>query len=244
MIMQSYRRYYIHITSREIIEKSDDFQKIFEFRGNPGISGKSGNFGKCRGKFPGFRGKLFFRISEIPKLSGTFSAKFVFFIKTALRSRVHTIKINVKFIKIHVFSEKNPPKMSREVSGKSPEIPGKKSAIFFRFFSIRRKDTAYFWKIRGKKFPGKSDIFRENISEKIPEIPENSGNSGKFRKKKCQKRRFSENSTLVCRACFKTHIFKALKSKKKKVKIYARLRTGFPEMHEIFPRENRQKRHF
>jgi hypothetical protein len=109
--------------------------------------------------------------------------------------------------------------MSRGVSGKFPEIPGKKSAVFFRFFSIRRKDTAHFWKIHGKKFPGKSDIFREKISEKIPEIPENSGNSGKFRKKKCQKRRFSENSTLVCSACFKTHIFKELKSKKKKVKI-------------------------
>jgi hypothetical protein len=111
----------------------------------------------------------------------------MFFIKTALRSSVHIVIIHVKFIKIRVFSEKNPPKMSRDVSGKSPEIPRKKSAFFFRFFSIRRKDTAHFWKIRGKKFPGKSDIFREKISEKIPEIPENSGNSGKFRKKKCQK---------------------------------------------------------
>jgi hypothetical protein len=154
---------------------------------NPGISGKSGNFGKCREKFPGFWGKLFFGISEIPKLSETFSGNFMFFIKTALRSSVHTIKIHVKLVKIQVFSEKNPPKMSRVVSGKSPEIPGKKSAIFFRCFSIRRKDTAYFWKIHGKKFPGKPGIFRGKISEKIPEIPENSGNSGKFRKKKCQK---------------------------------------------------------
>jgi hypothetical protein len=193
--------------------------KISEFLENPGISGKSGNFGKCRGKFPGFRGKLFFGISEIPKLSETFSGNFLFFIKTALHSSVYNIKINVKLIKIQVFSEKNPPKMSRGVSGKFPEIPGKKMQFFFRFFSIRRKDTAYFWKIHGKKFPGKSGIFREKISEKIPEIPENSGNSGKFRKKKCQKRRFSENSTLVYRACFKTHIFKELKSKKKKVKI-------------------------
>jgi hypothetical protein len=196
--------------------KFEKFRKIWE---NSRISRKSRNFEKCRGKFPGFRGKLFFGISEIPKLSGTFSANFMFFIKTALHSSVHSIKISVKLIKIRVFFEKNSPKMSRDVSGKFPEIPGKKSAIFFRFFSIRRKDTAYFWKIHGKKFPGKSDIFREKISEKIPEIPENSGNSGKFRKKKCQKRRFSENSTLVCSACFKTHIFKELKSKKKKVKI-------------------------
>jgi hypothetical protein len=143
----------------------------------------------------------------------------MFFIKTALRSSVHTNKIRVNLIKIRVFSEKNPPKMSRVVSGKFPEIPEKKVHFFSGFFSILRKDTAYFWKIHGKKFPGKSDIFREKISEKIPEIPENSRNSGKFRKKKCQKRRFSENSTLVCRACFKTHIFKKLKSKKKKVKI-------------------------
>jgi hypothetical protein len=195
------------------------FWKIPEFSENSGISGKSGNFGKCRGKFPGFRGKLFFGISEISKLSGTFSENFVFFIKTALCSSVHTVTFHVKLIKIRVFSEKNPPKMSRDISGKSPEIPGKKSAVFFRFFSIRRKVTAYFWKIRGKKFPGKSDIFQGKISEKIPEIPENSGNSGKFWKKKCQKRRFSENSTHVCSACFKTRIFKELKSKKKKVKI-------------------------
>jgi hypothetical protein len=168
----------------------------------------------------------------------------MFFLKIALRSRVHTIEFHVKCIKIRVFSEKNPPKISRVVSGKSPEIPRKKSAFFFRFFYIRRKDTAHFCKIRGKKFPGKSCIFRGKISAKIPEIPENSENSGKFPEKKCQKRRFSENSTLVCRACFKTHIFKELKSKKKKVKIQTRLRTGFPEMHEIFPRENRQKRHF
>jgi hypothetical protein len=104
----------------------------------------------------------------------------MFFIKTALRSRVHIVKIYVKLIKIQVFSEKNPPKMSRGVSGKSPEIPRKKSAFFFRFFSIRRKDTAYFWKIHGKKFPGKSGIFREKISAKIPEIPEIPEN---FRKK-------------------------------------------------------------
>jgi hypothetical protein len=152
-------------------------------------------------------------------LSGTFSANFIFFIKTALRSSVHTIKISVKLIKIRVFSEKNPPKMSRAVSGKFPEIPEKKVRFFFRFFSILRKDTAYFCKSFEKKFPGKSGIFRENISAKIPEIPKNSGNSRKFPEKKCQKRRFSENSTLVCRACFKTHIFKELKSKKKKVKI-------------------------
>jgi hypothetical protein len=102
----------------------------------------------------------------------------MFFIKTALRSRVHTVKLNVKWIKIRVFSEKNPPKMSRDVSEKHPENSGKKSAFFFRFFAVRRKDTAYFLKIRGKKFPGKSGIFREKISakfRKIPEIPENFG---------------------------------------------------------------------
>jgi hypothetical protein len=70
--------------------------------------------------------------------------------------------------------------MSRDVSGKSPEIPRKKSAFFFRFFFIRRKDTAHFCKIHGKKFPGKSGIFREKISAKIPEIPEIPEN---FRKK-------------------------------------------------------------
>jgi hypothetical protein len=58
--------------------------RIPEFPENLGISGKSRNFGKCRGKFPGFRGKLFFGISEIPKLSETFSGNFLFFIKTAL----------------------------------------------------------------------------------------------------------------------------------------------------------------
>ena len=168
----------------------------------------------------------------------------MFFIKTALRSSVHVIKIHVKLIKIHVFSEKNPPKMSRGVSGKFPEIPEKKVHFFFRFFSIRRKDTAYFCKICEKKFPGKSGFFREKISAKIPEIPENSENSGKFPEKKCQKWRFWENSTHFCKARFITHIFKELKSKKKKVKIQTLLRTGFPEMHEIFPRENRQKMHF
>jgi hypothetical protein len=135
------------ITLPTISENSDKFRKFWKistFLENPGISGKSGNFGKCRGKFPGFRGKLFFGILEIPKLSGAFSANLMFFIKTALRSSVHTIKISVKLIKIRVFSEKNPPKMSRATSGKSPEISGKKRAVFFRFFSIRRKDTAYF----------------------------------------------------------------------------------------------------
>jgi hypothetical protein len=104
-------------------------------------------------------------------------------------------------------------------SGNPPKFRKKKVQFFSGFFSIRRKDTAHFCKIRGKKFPGKSDIFREKISEKIPEIPENSENSGKFPEKKCQKRRFSENSTHVYKARFKTHIFKELKSKKKKVKI-------------------------
>jgi hypothetical protein len=179
--------YHILFEKLNIPENFGKLRKFPTFRENLGISGKSGNFGKCRGKFPGFRGKLFFGISEIPKLLETFSANFMFFIKTALRSSVHVIKISVKLIEIRVFFKKNSPKMSRGVSGKFPEIPGKKSAIFFRFFSGRRKDTAHFWKIRGKKFPGKSDISREKISGKIPEIPENSGNSGKFRKKKCQK---------------------------------------------------------
>jgi hypothetical protein len=82
------------------LERFGKFEEIPRFSENPGISGKSGNFGKCRGKFPGFRGKLFFGISEIPKLSGTFSANFMFFIKTALRSSVHVIKISVKWIEI------------------------------------------------------------------------------------------------------------------------------------------------
>jgi hypothetical protein len=188
------------------------FCKIREFPENPGI------FGKCRENFSGFRGKLFFEISEIVKLSGTFLPNVLFFIKTALYSIVHILKIRVKLIKIRVFYEKNPPKMSRDVSGKFPEIPRKKSAFFFRFFSIRRKDTAHFCKIFEKKFPVKSCIFRGKISAKIPEIPENSENSGKFPEKKCQKRRFWENSTLVYKARFITHIFKELKSKKKKWK--------------------------
>jgi hypothetical protein len=58
--------------------------KIPRFPGIPGISGKSGNFGKCWGNFLRFRGKLFFGISEIPKLSGTFLSNYMFFIKTAL----------------------------------------------------------------------------------------------------------------------------------------------------------------
>jgi hypothetical protein len=74
------------------------FWKIPRFPENPGISGK------CRGKFPGFRGKLLFGISEIPKLLETFSANFMFFIKTALCSSVHAIKFRVKLIKIRVFS--------------------------------------------------------------------------------------------------------------------------------------------
>jgi hypothetical protein len=122
--------------------KFRSIRKFPTFSGNSGISGKSGNFGKCRGNFSGFRGKLFFRISEIVKTSGTFLSNFMFFIKTDLPSSVHSIKIHVKLIKIRVFSEKNPPKMSRDVSGKSPEIPRKTSAFFFRFFSVRRKDTA------------------------------------------------------------------------------------------------------
>jgi hypothetical protein len=172
---------------RQGLKKPVKFRRIPLFPENPGISGKSGNFGKCRGNFSGFRGKLFFGISEIVKTSGTFLLNFLFFIKTALQSSIHSIKIYVKLIKIRVFSEKNPPKMSRDVSGKSPEIPRKKSAFFFRFFYIRRKDTAHFCKIFGKKFPGKSWIFRGKISVKIPEIPENSENSGKFPEKKCQK---------------------------------------------------------
>ena len=128
--------------------------------------------------------------------------------------------------------------------GNSPKFREKKVRFFSGFFYIRCKDTAHFCKIFGKKFPGKSCIFRGKISAKIPEIPENSENSGKFPEKKCQKRRFWENSTHFCKARFITHIFKELKSKKKKVKIQTRLRTGFPEMPEIFPRENRQKMHF
>ena len=164
-----------------------EFRKILDFPENPGISEKSGNFGKCRGKFPGFRGKLFSGISEIAKSSDNFSENFVVFIKTALRSSAHIVKISVKLVKFDVFSEKILPKMSRDRPGKTPEIPEKKVRFFSGFFSVRRKDIAYFCKIFGKKFPGKSGIFREKISAKIRKIPENSGNSGKFRKKKCEK---------------------------------------------------------
>jgi len=167
--------------------KSQTFWKILEFPENPGISGKSGNFGKSRRKFPEFRGKLFSGIFEIAKSSGNFSENFIVFIKTALRSRVHTTTISVKLVKFRVFSEKIPPKMSRDRPEKTPEIPEKKVRFFPGFFSVRRKDTAYFCKKIGKKFPGKSGIFREKISAKIRKISENSGNSGKFRKKKCEK---------------------------------------------------------
>jgi len=167
--------------------KLRNFQKIPEFPENPGIFGKSGNFGKSRRKFPEFRGKLFSGIFEITKSSDNFSEKFVVFIKTALCSSVHTVKISVKLVKFGVFSEKILPKMSRDRPGKTPEIPEKKVRFFSGFFSVRRKDTAYFCKKIGKKFPGKSGIFREKISAKIRKIPENSGNSGKFRKKKCEK---------------------------------------------------------
>ena len=111
----------------------------------------------------------------------------MFFTKTALCNSVHTVKISVKLVKFRVFSEKILPKMSRGRPGKTPEIPEKKVRFFFGFFSARHKDTAYFCKKFGKKFPGKSGIFREKISAKIRKIPENSGNSGKFRKKKCEK---------------------------------------------------------
>ena len=159
------------------------FPKIPEFPENPGISGKSGNFGKCRGNFSGFRGKLVFGISEIVKTSGTFLLNFLFFIKTALQSSVHSIKIQVKVIKIRVFSEKNPPKTSRGVSGKSPEIPQKKVRFFSGFFlhdakiqpisaKFSRKNFRENRAFLGGKFPRKFPKFR-----KILKIPEN------FRKK-------------------------------------------------------------
>jgi hypothetical protein len=94
--------------------------------------------------------------------------------------------------------------MSR-VSG-NPGIPGKK--VQFSVFRTTQ-NTAYFWKI-GKKFPGKSDVFG-----KFPENqnPENS----EIRKisEKNAKTSILENSTLVCRARFKTHILRAKIDKKK-----------------------------
>ena len=179
--------FYTRSYNTVIFGKLGEFWKISEFLANPGISGKSGNFGKCRGKFSGIRGNFFSGIFEIAKSSDNFSEKCVVFIKTALRSSVHTVKISVKLVKFGVFSDKILPKMSRDRPGKTPEIPKKKVRFFSGFFSARRKDTAYFCKIFGKKFPGKSGIFREKISVKIRKIPENSGNSGKFRKKKCEK---------------------------------------------------------
>jgi hypothetical protein len=80
-----------------------------------------------------------------------------------------------------VFSEKIPENVSGRL--RKSEIP-EKSAVFR--FSGRRKDTAYFWKIRGKKFPGKSDVFRRKISKKNPENSE----IRKISEKKVQKRRF------------------------------------------------------
>ena len=151
-----------------------NFGEFREFLENPGISGKSGNFGKCRGNFSGFRGKLFFGISEIVKTSGTFLSNFVFFVKTALRSSVHSIKLYVNLVKIRVFSEKNPPKMSRDVSGKSPEIPRKKSAFFFRFFLYTMQRYSPFLQNFWEKISGKIVHFSgENFRE-------NSRNSGKF----------------------------------------------------------------
>jgi hypothetical protein len=98
----------------------------------------------------------------------------MFSIKTALRSSVHTVKINVKLIKIRVFSEKNPPKMSRDVSGKSPEIPRKKSAFFFRFFLCTTKRYSPFLQNSRAKISGKIVHFSEE------NFRENSRNPGKF----------------------------------------------------------------
>jgi hypothetical protein len=146
------------------------------------------------GKFP-FR-KTFseFRILKTWELFG----KFRVFYKTALRSSVHIIKISVKLVEIRFWKN---PKMSQDVSG-NPRNSGKKKCVFR--FSGRRKDTAYFW--NGKKFPGKSDVF----GGKFPEITENPENSG-IRKisEKSAKTSILENSTLVCRARFKTHILRS-----------------------------------
>jgi hypothetical protein len=125
------------------------------------------------GKISGISGKLFPN-SEILK-RWNFSENFVFFYKTALRSSVHIIKISVKLVEIVFFEKK-----SENVST-SPEIPKSGKSAVFRF-SGRRKDTAYFWKIR-EKISGKIGRFRRKISRKskIRKIPK----FGKFRKK-CQ----------------------------------------------------------
>jgi hypothetical protein len=78
------------------------------------------------------------------------------------------------------FPKKIPRKCLGSSPGNPPKFREKKVRFFSGFFFIRRKDTAHFCKIRGKKFPGKSGIFREKISAKIPEIPEIPEN---FRKK-------------------------------------------------------------
>jgi hypothetical protein len=104
----------------------------------------------------------------------------VFFIKPLCCSSVHIIKISVKLVEIRVFSEKS-PKIPQDVS-EIPEIPGKK----VQFSGFQDDAQRYnFWKIRGKKFPGKSDVFGKISKSKIGKF----GNSGKFRKK-VPKRRF------------------------------------------------------
>jgi hypothetical protein len=107
----------------------------------------------------------------------------MFFIKTALRSSVHTITANVKFIKVRVFSEKNSPKMPRGVSGKFPEIPEKKVRFFFGFLLYDAKIQPISAKFAGKNFRENRDFFGRKFPRKfpkfrkIPKIPEN------FRKK-------------------------------------------------------------
>jgi hypothetical protein len=162
--------------------------------GKSGIS-ENPEFRKCRGKFRNF-GKLF-GISKFQNVGQLFG-KFRVFHKTALRS-LYTYKISVKLIEIRVF-QKNSPKMSQDVS----EIPNSEKKSAFFPFSGRRKDTAYFWKIRGKNF-------RENrtFSGKFPENPKigKFGNSGKFRKK-MQNVDFGKfNPRLQAR--FKTHILRS-----------------------------------
>jgi hypothetical protein len=95
--------------------------------------------------------------------------------------------------------------MSQDVS--EIQIP-EKSAVFR--FSGRRKDTAYFWKIR-EKISGKIGRFR-----KISENRKSENSGGKFRKK-VPKRRFWKIQPSFAERVLK-HILRA-KIDKKKMKI-------------------------
>jgi hypothetical protein len=117
-------------------------------------------------------------------------------------------------------------KIPENVSGRLGKSGNSGKKVQFSGF----QDDAKIQPISGKsaeKISGKIGRFRRKTQSnpENSEIPENFG-------KKSAKTSILENSTLVCRARFKTHILRELKSIKKSENL-GTLRTGFPEMHEI-----------